>query len=209
MKWITEERQPVFSFVINVWGKTEIERVLRKHANVRKAFFRTHADDVMDRLAMGDKPKLGDAIQGEEISAEDAAVLREAMNKNAESEAAHKRRKAKGADYSREFGEFKAHFKLSSYDRLPKEKFAEARRYLEVKKFARRGGERGEEERYRCIKGVKVIAKKLGLSDSEYRRVLLDLTDRHSMAIMDNEDLRKVFKHFQALQGRASAGSAV
>ncbi len=51
--------------------------------------------------------------------------------------------------------------------------------------------------------------KKLGISDSEYRRILFDLTGEHSMANMDNEDLRKVFKHFQTLQGHVSAASAV
>ncbi|MFZ0963429.1 MAG: hypothetical protein WAO35_21420 [Terriglobia bacterium] len=151
-KWIEEKQVPLCSFAIHIWGKTEIDQILRNHPNVRKAFFRTHADDVLDRLAKGDKPSPGDAPSGMEISSEDAIVLSEAMKKNAEAEAAHKKRRPKGADYQREFGEFKAHFNLSKYDRLPKEKFAEARRYLEVKKFARRGAERGEEERYRCIK---------------------------------------------------------
>lgn len=209
LQWIEKDQQALSSFAIAVWGKTEIGLLLRKHPDVRRAFFRTHADDVLDRLARGDKPSPGDASPGMEISTEDAVALRDAMEKLAEAEAAHKRRKAKGTDYQREFGEFKAHFELSKYDRLPREKFAEARRYLEVKKFARRGAERGEEERYHCIKGVKAIQKKLGISDSEYKRTLLDLAGKDSMAKMDNEELRRVFRHFQKLQGLASADSAV
>jgi hypothetical protein len=33
----------------------------------------------------------------------------------------------------------------------------------------------------------------------------LDLTGKVSLAVMDNSELRKVFKHFQKLQGEAEA----
>jgi hypothetical protein len=127
------------------------------------------------------------------------------MKKMAEEEAERRRRKPRDWDYKGQFREFNAYYNLSAYDRLPREKFADARRYLEKKMFAGRKGETRRQERNRCIKGVKAIQRKLGIPDARYREILLQLTGKDSLAIMDNEELRKVFRHFQQLQGEAAA----
>jgi hypothetical protein len=189
-----------------VWGKTEILRILRNHPKVKDHYFPSETQKLVQEIAKGKIPRAGDATPGEEISAEEAAELRQIMTKTAEEQAEREgRRRPKGRDYSREFGEFKAHYNLSAYDRLPEEKFAEARRYLEIKRFAGHNKETRSQERFRCIKGVKAIQRKLAIPDTHYRETLLQLTGKGSLAVMDNGELRKVFRHFQQLQGEAEA----
>ena len=127
------------------------------------------------------------------------------MKKMAEEEAERRRRKPRDWDYKGVFREFNAYYNLSAYDRLPREKFADARRYLEKKMFAGRKGETRRQERNRCIKGVKAVQRKLGIADARYRQILVQLTGKDSLAVMDNDELRRVFKHFQRLQGEAEA----
>ncbi len=206
-RWLKRDQQASCPFPLEIWGNTEISKLLRKHGGVRAVYFPTDAEELAKEIAKGKVPRAGDAPPGQEISPEEAAELHDTMTAMAEEEARRKRRKAKGRDYSGQFGEFKAHFDLSAYDRLPREKFAEARRYLEKKRFARGDRPTRREERYRCIKGVKAIQRKLRIPDSRYRQILSELTGKDSLADMDNEELRKVFKHFQNLQGEADAAA--
>ena len=204
-RWLRNDLQPRFTFPLEIWGKTEIFKLLRDHPKVRASYFPSEVEGLVKQIARGKVPRTGDAAPGEEISPEEAGELRQMMARTAEEEAERRRRKPIGTDYSREFGEFKAHYNLSSYDRLPKHKFAEARRYLETKMFAGRNRETRRQERNRCIKGVHAIQRKLGIPDPLYRQVLFTITGKESLADMDNEQLRKVFKHFQQLQGEAAA----
>ena len=204
-RWLRIDQQACCSFLLEVWGKTDILRLLRKYPKVKEQYFPSETQKLVKEIARGKIPRAGDAAPGQEISPENAAVLRLMMTKMAEEDAARKKRKPKDRDYSRQFGEFKAHYNLSAYDRLPETRFAEARRYLEMKQFANRNSETQIQERNRFIKGVKAIQRKLGIRDAEYRQTLLDLTGKVSLAVMDNSELRKVFKHFQKLQGEAEA----
>lgn len=206
-QWLRTDQQACCPFLLEVWGNTEISRLLRKHSKIRAQYFPSDTEKLVNKIARGKLPRAGDAMPGDETSAEEAAELHETMTRIAEEEAARKRRKPKGRDYSRQFGEFNAHFNLSAYDRLPREKFAEARRYLEKKLFAGRNKETRSQERYRCIKGVKAIQRKLGIPEPRYRQILLELTGEDSLAVMNNDDLRKVFRYFQQLQGEAEAVS--
>lgn len=88
------------------------------------------------------------------------------MKKMAEEEAERRRRKPKDWDYKGRFREFNAYYSLSTYDRLPREKLADARRYLEKKMFAERKGETRRQERNRCIRGVKKIQRRLGIAEA-------------------------------------------
>jgi hypothetical protein len=205
-RWLKTDQQASCPFLIEVWGKTEILRFLRNHPKVRAHYFPSETQELVKEIARGKVPRAGDATPGEEISAAEAAELRQIMTKTAEEEAERKGgRKPRDRHYSREFGEFKAHYNLSAYDRLPREKFAEARRYLEVKLCSGHNKETRSQERYRCIKGVKAIQRKLAIPDARYREILVQLTGKDSLAIMDNEGLRRVFRHFQELQGEAEA----
>ncbi len=205
-RWLKTDQQACCPFPLEVWGKTEILRILRKHPKVKALYLQSDTEKLAREIARGKVPRAGDAGPGEEISAEEAAELRQIVTRTAEEEAEREGgRKPRHRDYSREFGEFKAHYNLSAYDRLPREKFAEARRYLERKLFAGHNKETRSQERYRCIKGVKAIQRKLGIRESDYREILVQLTGKDSLAIMDNEGLRKVFRHFQQLQGEAEA----
>lgn len=205
-RWLKTDQQACCPFPLEVWGKTEILRILRKHPKVKGQYFSNETEKLVKEIARGKVPRAGDAMPGEEISAVEAAELRQIMKKTAEEEAEREGgRKPRDRDYSREFGEFKAHYNLSAYDRLPREKFAEGRRYLEIKLFAGHNKETRSQERYRCIKGVKAIQRKLGIPETHYREILVQLIGKESLAIMDNEELRKVFRHFQQLQGEGEA----
>lgn len=207
-RWLKTDQQADCIFPLEVWGKTEILRILRKHPKVSEAYFPSETRKLVKQIAKGKIPQAGDAAPGDEISADDAAALSQIMKKTAEEGARREGgRNLKARDYSREFGEFNAHFNLSTYDRLPREKFAEARRYLEIKLFAGRNQETLSQERYRCIKGVKAICRRIALSENRYREILIGLTGKRSMAIMENDEIRKVFKHFQRLQGEAEAAA--
>ncbi|HUY13115.1 MAG TPA: hypothetical protein VMX16_05700 [Terriglobia bacterium] len=204
-RWLTIEQQSRVEFPVDVWGKTKIQQMLRSHPGVERAHFRTRADELLERLSRGKKPASGDAMPGGEIEQDQAEELRSSMGRLVDEEVSRKHRKPKGLDYSREYGEFNKHFALSSYGRLPREKFAEARRYLEAKLYSRRKANTRSQDRNRIIGGVKAIQKKLAIREPEYRQILIKLTGKNSLAILDNEELSKVFKYFHQLQGEADA----
>lgn len=204
-RWLEERRQGSLPFAIEVWGLTEINRLLRKHPGVRSQYFPTDTETLVRKITKGELPRAGDATPGKEISAEEAAELYKIVGDAAREEAERRKRKPQEWDYKQLFHQFNKKFNLSSYDRLPKSKFAEGRRYLDQTLYGRRKGDTRRQERFRCIKGVKAIQKILRIPDVRYRETLAKLTGKDSMATMDNEQLRKVFKHFQGLQGQAEA----
>jgi len=204
-KWINEEEQPSCPFPIDVWGRTKICALLGKHRAVRAQFFPTEVEDVIKRIAKGKKPAAGDAGAGQEVSPEQATELREMIDKLAEDSARRKRRKPVGRDFQAERGEFKAYFNLSSYERMPRDKAGEARKYLEAKLHARRGRESPRNRRNRMVGGIKAIAKSLGMADVRYRQMLIDVTGKSSTTDMDIEELERVFARFRLLQGHAEA----
>jgi hypothetical protein len=204
-KWLKEEEQPSCLFPIEVWGKTKLHGLLAKHKRVRDFYFPTDLRKELERLAKGLKPGVGDAAPGLEISAEQAEEIREMIEKLAEDEAKRKKRKRRDFDFHREYGEFNAHFKLSFYRRLPREKMNEARRHLETKMHARRGYEPVRLKRNRLVGGIKGIAKALGMGETRYRQVLPELTGKRSTTEMDMKELERVFEHFKQLQGLEEA----
>jgi len=205
LQWFYRDQQPSFTFKLEVWGKAEILALLRKHPGVKEAYFPSELRTELRRLAKGKRPAVGDASPGDEISPEQAAELKALILRLAEQEAARKKRKPRGSDFGREYGEFNAHFKLSSYDRLPPSGFLEARRYLESKLYARRGGETRAQERSRLVAGIHAIQKKLRMGDATYRHWLLEITSKASTSDMDIDDLERIFKRFRNLQGLAES----
>lgn len=205
LTWIKEEEQPLCPFPIDVWGSIRICALLGKHKAVRAQFFPTEVEEVIKRIAKGKKPAVGDAGPGQEVSPEQAAELREMIETLAEDAARRKKRKSVPRDFQAEYGEFNAYFKLSSYERLPREKLAEARKYLDAKLYARRGREPVRLRRNRMVAGIKAIEKALGMGDTRYRQVLFDLTGKHSTTEMEAEELERVFAHFRQLQGEEEA----
>jgi hypothetical protein len=203
--WIRKEEQPQWVFEIVVWGKTEIHALLRKHKEVKEQFFPSEVQEVVKRYAKGKGPREGDAEPGQEISAAEAEELRQTIVELAEDEAKRKKRPAKDSDFQREYGEFNAHFKLSSYGRLPREKLTAARTYLDDKLYARRDREPVRLKRNRMVGGIKFIAKSLGIGDTRYRQLLVELTGKRSTREMDMKELKKVFDRFRHLQGQAEA----
>lgn len=205
LKWVLGDEQPSCWFPIEVWGKTKITALLRKHKAVKEQFFPSEVQEVVKRYAKGKGPREGDAGPGLEIASEEAEEVRQAIVQLAEDEAKRKKRPAKGSDFQREYGEFNAHFTLSSYDRLPREKFVEARKYLDDKLYARREREPVRLKRNRMVGGIKGIKARLGMGDARYRALLLELTGKTSTTEMEKNELEKVFKHFRHLQGLAEA----
>jgi hypothetical protein len=203
LQWFYRDQQPFFPFKLELWGKTEILALLGKHAAVKEAYFPSELREELGRLAKGKRPASGDANPGEEISPEETAALHELITELVKEETTRKRRKPRQADFAREYGEFNAHFHLSSYDRLPSSRFLEARRYLEKKQFARRRSDRQEIERHRYVSGIKAIQTKLKISNQQYREILLKVTGKSSTTEMDNDELSRVFKQFRYLQGLA------
>lgn len=183
-----------------IWGKTEIERLLRIHASVKAAFFPTEVRKAIQRLAKGKRPCFGDAEEWQAISAVESQELREMITKLGDESASKKRRKPSGADYSREYGEFNSHFRLSSYDRLKQDEMAAARRYLEEKLYARRGGEPVTRSRKRRIDGIHAIRNQFNLSEGEYRKALLAATGCDSLRVMTSEQIESVFQDFRRKQ---------
>lgn len=206
IEWI-HKTQKGLTFKIEVWGETRLLQLLLKHKDVQEQFFPTELHRELKRLAKGKKPKSGDADSGAEVRPELAAELRQLMGSIAEENASRRKRRAQGADYSREYAEFNAHFELSSYERLPMGRFIEARRYLEQKRYARRQGESASRERRRCVAGIKAIQKELRIKDQEYRRILLEIGGGASTSDLDLASLRKVFHHFRHRQGLAIAAA--
>lgn len=192
--WLSNEQQRLYSFKIDVWGRTRILNLLRNHADIREAYFPSA------RALRPKRPGAGDAALGQEVTTEQAEEIREWVIDLVEQEAKRKRRKPTAADYSREYGEFNARFELSSYNKLPALKFAEGRAYLEKKFYGRRHGETRKQERWRLIGGIKAIQKKLSVSDEEYREHLRRLTGKSSTRDMLLEELRKVFSAFRRMQ---------
>lgn len=188
-----------------IWGQTKLGSLLRKHPAVRSEFFPTEISKVMRRLAKGEKPRSGDAEDGQEISAEEGEEIQQLIMKLAEATALRRRRKPISADYSREQIEFKNHFNVSKYTKLKKEEMGNARRYFEQKLYARRAGESIEQKRRRYIGGIKAIAKTLDLSGPRYQEELRLLTGLSSLTEMDMKQLKKVFEEFRRRQGFADA----
>ena len=201
-RWLKTDQQASCPFALDIWGSTEILRLLRKYPRVKEQYFPS------ERPPRRKAPKAGDAVRGEEISAEEGAELREMVTAVAQEEAERRGRKPKDWDYKDVYRQFNSHYNLSAYDRLPRGVFADARRYLEKMLYGRRRGETRRQERLRCIRGVKAIQRKLGIPDGRYREILLQLTGKDSLAVMDNDELRKVLRHFQRLQGEADARGA-
>ena len=183
-----------------IWGKTEIEKLLRRHARVQAEFFPTEVRKVIQRLAKGKKPCFGDAEDWQAISADESHELREFISKLGDESAARKRRKSSGADYSREYGEFNSHFHLSSYDRLKRDDMGSARRYLEQKLHSRRGGETITRKRERRTDGIHAIKQQLNLSEQDYRKALVTITGFASLRDMDSTQIESVFQHFRRRQ---------
>ena len=202
--WLLKNYQDV-TFKLEVWGETRILKLLRRHSAIREQFFPTELRTELRRLKKGKWPKSGDAEPGSQITPEMAVELRQLICAIAEEDATRRKRTVRPGDYSREFGEFIAHFQLSSYDRLPSSYFAEARQYLEKKRFARRQGETSSRKRQRYIAGIKAIQKDLRMNDQEYRRLLLVVGGTNSTTAMDLVALGKVFEQFRILQGRGIA----
>ncbi len=204
VKWIREKQQPSCSFPIEVWGKTKVYALLRKHKAVKEQYFPSEWKKELRKAAKGKGPREGDAGPGLEITPEEREELREMTERLAKDEAKRKKRKVRGDDFQREYGEFRAYFNLSSYDRLPREKIGDARKYLNDKLFARREREPVRLKRNRMVGGIKGIAKSLGMGDTKYRHALLDLTGKRSTTEMDMKELEKVFEYFRQLQGQPS-----
>lgn len=153
------------------------------------------------------EPCPGDADGLQAISSDEVEELRQLLTGVAEESAARKRRKPVPADYSREYGEFKSDFKLSSYDRLNRTDMGTARRYLQQKLLARRNGEAAGQTRQRYLDGIHAIANKLHLSKPEYRSELNAITGCTSLNDMNMEQLALVFKEFRNRQGVLEAHS--
>ena len=134
-----------------------------------------------------------------------AAELRQLILVLAEEEAERRKRKVQQRDYSREYSEFNAHFQLSSHDRLSAIRLAEARSYLENKRYGRRYAETTARQRQRYVAGIKAIQKDLGMNEREYRRLLLEIGGEESTMAMEVATLKRVFEQFRHLQGRAIA----
>ena len=203
LQWFYRDQQPLFAFKLEAWGKTEILALLRKHPAVKEAYFPSELREELRRLARGKRPGTGDANPGEEINSEETGALHQLITELVEEEATRKRRKPLPADFGREYGEFNAHFHLSSYDRLPSSMFLEARRYLEKKHYGRRRSDRQEIERHRYVSGIKAIQAKLRISDDKYRAILLEITGKSSTTEMDIDEVERVFKRFRHMQGLA------
>lgn len=191
----------------DIWGAAKIGQILRAYPRVREEFFPTEIRRELRRLAKGEKPRPGDADGLQAISSDESEELRQLMAGLAEESAARKRRKPVSADYSRERGEFKSYFKLSSYDRLSKAEMGAARRYLQQKLLARRNGETKSQTRQRYLDGIHAIASKLHLSKPEYRGELNAITGCTSLSDMDMDQLALVFKEFRKRQGVLEAQS--
>ena len=191
----------------DIWGAAKIGQILRAYPRVREEFFPTEIRRELRRLAKGEKPRPGDADGLQAISSDESEELRQLMAGLAEESAARKRRKPVSADYSRERGEFKSYFKLSSYDRLNKAEMGAARRYLQQKLLARRNGETTSQTRQRYLDGIHAIASKLHLSKPEYRGELNAITGCTSLSDMDMDQLALVFKEFRKKQSVLEAQS--
>jgi hypothetical protein len=198
-RWLRTDQQASCPFPLEIWGKTDVLRLLRKYPAVKAHYLPSDTQ----RPARGRVPRAGDAAPGEEISAEEVAELHQMVTNIVLEEAERRGRKPKDWDFKGVFRPFNNKYDLSAYDRLPREKFAEARRYLEKTLYGRRKGETRRQKRFRCIRGVKAIQKKLGIPDARYREILLQITEKNSLAVMDNDELQKALKHFQQLQGEA------
>lgn len=207
LSWLAREREAL-PFDIEVWGHTSICKLLRKHPAIQNEFFPTELQREIGRILKGKKPKPGDAAPGKTVSHEQAAEIKQDIDKIVEEEARRKKRAPKSADYAREFGEFNAHFVLSSYDRLAASEFFAAREYLERKRYGRRTANTNSQQRNTYIAGIKAIQKDLKIADSAYRTMLLNLAGSSSTTRMELDVLRMVFHHFKQMQGRAAVNRA-
>src|SRR5437773_4406975 len=70
LKNLGEEQN--YPFKVDVWGKTEIARLLQKHRKVKEAYFPSELRQDLKRIAEGKFPRAGDAAPGADINAEEA-----------------------------------------------------------------------------------------------------------------------------------------
>jgi hypothetical protein len=208
LKWVRDEMQPSYRFSIEVWGKTKITALLRKHKDVLEQFLPSEWKKELRGIAKGKGPREGDAGSGLEITLEEREELQDMIEKLAEEAARRKKRKPIRRDFEAEYGEFNANFTLSSYGRLPREKMGEARKYLNDKLYARREREPVRLKKHRMVGGIKGIKAKLGMGDARYRSILLELTGRRSTTEMDMKEVERVFEHFKELQRLEEARGA-
>ena len=206
LTWL-QKKQKSLPFTVEIWGQTSICKMLEDYSALRDEYFPTELKKELRRLAKGKRPKHGDATTEPTITPTQAAEIKQQIEKLAEESAARKKRKATGADYMREYGEFKSYFSLSSYDRLPASNFFKACEYLERKLYGRRSADTNAQERHRYVGGIKGIQKKLGISDSKYRSLLVQFAGVSSTTRMELKDLKRVFENFKQMQGEADAQS--
>jgi hypothetical protein len=204
-QWLQNEQQPSVPFSLEVWGRTRLLALLAKHPRVREIYFPTEWKKELKRVAKGKHPGVGDATPEDEMTPEQAEQLRQFLVRLAEEEATRKHRKPRGTDFQREYGEFNSHFHLSSYDRLPANKFLEARAHLEKKLYSRRNRDTQGQQRTRYVNGIKAIQTKLKIAEKEYRLILFETTGKTSTTEMDTHELHRAFDRFRYLQGLAEA----
>jgi len=207
--WLGQSQQTRCPFQIEIQGKTLILQMLRRNPRVSEQSFPSDIRKEVNRLARGKTPKAGDALPGHEISDDQREELRALLIEVAEEEASRKHRKVDGRAMSAAYGEFNAHFDISTFDRLPADKIGEARGHLERKRHARRRGESKHWQRKRDIGGIKAILNELKMSDSAYRALLVESTGKSSLGDLDAAEVRRVFQHFRRLQGLAMSAPDV
>jgi len=198
------------SFAIEIWDGTRIEEELSKQQDLVDEFFPEYAKKAYEgtekiqrilkrkRLRARD----GDAPEGLEINEDEKEDIQKLINQLAEEEAVRRGRKA---NYQREWAELNSKFDVSSYHRLPKNRFGQAIEYLRGKLFKRRAGEPRYFQVQRAVRGIHGIAKALAWTEQQRRQFYSEQTGKDHLKDMNTKEKLTVYEAMKLLQKRIDA----
>ena len=211
-----EAQKAACSFEIVIWDGAVLKELLSQHPDLVDEFFPEYAmkayegtqnirkdiSGLKEAITRVRKkpPKPGDAPDGLEMDANEKQDIYDLVMQLAEEEARRRHRKDPGPYIAGEWRQFNKRYDLSSYDRLPKDKFEDAIGRLRQILFARRNNEPKYLTVERFRKGIYGIANALRWSEEQRRGFYYNLTGKDHLGQMSRQEIQKVYQAMRRLQ---------
>jgi hypothetical protein len=208
-------------FQIIIWDAAVLRELLSKQPDIVDEFLTDYAKKAHEgtEAIRGDlkslkkivtrakrrPPRSGDAPEGLEIDENQRQDIHDLIMDIAEYQAKRRHLKNLGPVIGHEWKLFKDKYDLSSYDRLPKAKFAEAIGHLKTKWGAQRNNEPRYMTSQRERNGIHAIAKSLGWDDAKRHEFYRTVTGKNSLNEMSRKEIHKVFAALRQLQADSDA----
>jgi hypothetical protein len=207
------------TFEILIWDGAVLAEKLANHSDLVDEFFPEYAKKAYEGTeairedinqlkkvvtrAKKRPPRSGDAPEGFEVDENEKQDIRDLVLQSAEYEAKRRHSKDPGPYIRDEWRQFNSKYNLSSYDRLPKEKFEDAIGHLKRKVFAKRNNEPKYMTIERERKGIYGIATSLHWSEEQRREFYFAQAGKDRLSKMSRHEIHKVFEAMRRVQDAA------